>query len=38
MELRNITYEMDARGYAEEDIKRVLGGNMMRVFEKTFKE
>jgi len=38
MDLRNIAYEMDARGYSEEDIKRVLGGNLMRVLEATFRE
>jgi len=38
MELRNIAHEMDARGYSADQIRKVLGGNMMRVFEKTFGE
>ena len=36
-DLRNIVYELDARGYAEEDIKKILGLNLMRVFKQTFK-
>ncbi len=34
MDLRDIVYELDARGYGEEDILKILGGNFMRVFEK----
>ena len=36
-DLRNIVYELDARGYSEEDIKKVLGGNLMRVIRATFR-
>lgn len=31
-ELPNITYELLRRGYSEKDIRKVLGGNFMRVF------
>ncbi|RKX31938.1 MAG: hypothetical protein DRP46_02195 [Candidatus Zixiibacteriota bacterium] len=31
-QMPNITREMVRRGYAEEDIKKILGGNFMRVF------
>ena len=33
-ELPNITRGLVARGYAEEDIKRILGGNFLRLFER----
>ena len=36
-ELRNIVYELDSRRYSEEHIVKILGGNLMRVFEKTFR-
>ncbi len=29
-----VTYEMLRRGYTEEEVKKVLGGNFMRAFEK----
>ena len=32
-ELRNITIELVKRGYSEEDIRKIWGGNFMRVFE-----
>ncbi|HUF03989.1 MAG TPA: dipeptidase [Aridibacter sp.] len=32
-----VTYEMLRRGYSEEDVLKVLGGNFMRAFEKTEK-
>ncbi len=32
-----ITYEMFRRGYSEQDILKILGGNFMRVFEKVEK-
>ncbi|MDY7024133.1 MAG: membrane dipeptidase, partial [Cyanobacteriota bacterium] len=33
-EIANITQELLARGYSEEDIRKIWGGNLMRVFEK----
>ncbi|MEL7037027.1 MAG: dipeptidase [Cyanobacteria bacterium J06592_8] len=33
-EMANITQELLARGYSEEDIRKIWGGNLMRVFEK----
>jgi membrane dipeptidase len=33
----NITRELVCRGYAEEDIKKILGGNHLRVFREVFK-
>ena len=34
-ELRNITVELVRRGYSEEQIRKIWGGNFMRVFRKT---
>ncbi len=31
--LPNITHELQMRGYSDEDIRKILGGNFMRVFE-----
>jgi membrane dipeptidase len=33
-ELPNITMELVRRGYSEEDIQKIWGGNLMRVFGK----
>jgi membrane dipeptidase len=30
--LPNITYELLKRGYSEQDIRKVLGGNLLRAF------
>jgi len=30
--LPNITYELLKRGYSEQDIKKILGENLLRVF------
>ena len=30
--LPNITYELLKRGYSEQDIDKILGGNFLRVF------
>jgi membrane dipeptidase len=35
--LPNLTRELVARGYSEEEIKKVLGGNFLRVFKKVLK-
>ena len=32
LELSNITIELVRRGYSEEDIQKIWGGNFMRVF------
>jgi membrane dipeptidase len=32
-QLRNITTELRSRGYKEDDIRKILGGNFLRVFE-----
>ncbi|MCK4477073.1 dipeptidase [Candidatus Bathyarchaeota archaeon] len=34
----NITRELVARGYSDEEIKKILGGNFLRVFKRVFKE
>jgi membrane dipeptidase len=33
----NITAELRKRGYSDEDIRKVLGGNLMRVFEQVLR-
>jgi membrane dipeptidase len=34
-QLPNLTRELLRRGYAEGDIEKILGGNMLRVMEET---
>jgi membrane dipeptidase len=36
-QLRNLTAELLRRGYTAEDVKKILGGNMLRVMEQTEK-
>lgn len=35
--LPNLTRELVARGYSDEDIRKILGGNFLRVFEQVWK-
>jgi membrane dipeptidase len=37
-ELPNLTRELVRRGYSEQDIQKILGGNMLRVMEAQAKE
>ncbi len=36
-QMENITYELVKRGYTEEDIRKIWGGNLMRVFREVIK-
>jgi membrane dipeptidase len=36
-QMPEITKELVKRGYSEKDIKKILGGNFMRVFKKVCK-
>ncbi|MEI6899584.1 MAG: membrane dipeptidase, partial [Bacteroidota bacterium] len=36
-EMKNITKELLLRGYSESDIRKIWGGNLMRVMEKVCK-
>jgi microsomal dipeptidase-like Zn-dependent dipeptidase len=36
-EIQYLTHGLVARGYADADIEKVLGGNLMRVFNKVWK-
>ena len=36
--LPNVAREMVRRGFTDEEISKVLGGNLIRVFEKTWKD
>lgn len=36
-EMKNITYELVRRGYSEDDIRKIWGGNVMRVMNKVLK-